>query len=228
MGNSLCPRVLPGGRPIGRPAPFRIVPPLCLGILREIPVLLGNYGGKYSGDPAFEPVWAALDRRQATVFIHPAMPGIEVNPGMPGPLVDYPFDTTRTAVQLVLNGVMTRFPHVKVILSHGGVILPYAAHRFAELAPGVRSGVPPASELLCLFQRFYFDIALSSGPAALPSLTAFGRTCRIPYGSDLPYARASVGASFTCKLDVYAALQDDEHAAINFGNALDLFPRLRK
>ena len=123
---------------------------------------------------------------------------------------------------------MSRHTHINIILSHAGGFLPYAAHRFAEAAPGVRNDVPPADVLLGLFQRFYFDTALSASPAALPSLTAFAGVSRILYGSDFPYAPASVGASFTAKLDAYAGLQEAEHTAINYGNALALFPRLAK
>ncbi|MCD4503170.1 amidohydrolase [Chromobacterium piscinae] len=189
-------------------------------------VLLSNYGGQYLGDPAFEPVWAELNRRRATVFIHPGKPGIDAIAGMPGPLVDYPFDTTRTAVQMVLNGTLARHPDVNVILSHAGGFLPYASHRFAELAPGVRHDVPTTEELLRLSQRFYFDTALSSARIALPSLTAFAGVDRILYGSDYPYAPAAVGASFTAQLDACAELSAAEHAAINRRNALALFPRL--
>ncbi|QND83216.1 2-amino-3-carboxymuconate 6-semialdehyde decarboxylase [Chromobacterium vaccinii] len=191
-------------------------------------VLLSNYRGQYLGDPAFEPVWAELNRRRATVFIHPGKPAIDAIAGMPSPLVDYPFDTTRTAVQMVLNGTLARHPDVNVILSHAGGFLPYASHRFAELAQGVRNDVPATEELLRLFQRFYFDTALASSPAALPSLTAFAGAGRILYGSDYPYAPASVGASFTAELDACAELSPAEHAAINHRNALALFPRRAK
>src|SRR3984893_9250388 len=68
-------------------------------------ILLANYAGKYLGDTAFEPLWAELDRRQAVVFVHPGQPPFPMVAGVAGPLVDYPFDTTRTAVQLVLNGI---------------------------------------------------------------------------------------------------------------------------
>ncbi|AOJ88519.1 amidohydrolase [Burkholderia sp. MSMB0856] len=188
-------------------------------------VLLSNYGGVYLGDAAFEAVWAALDRRHAVVFIHPAKPAIDVLAGMPGPLLDYPFDTTRTALQLVLNGVVARYPNVRIILSHAGGFLPYTAYRFAELAPGVRDDVPDRDGLLDLLRTFYFDTALSS-PSALPSLMAFARPAHILYGSDFPYAPASVSMSFAVEQDAYTALDSAGHASINHDNGLALFSRV--
>jgi predicted TIM-barrel fold metal-dependent hydrolase len=190
-------------------------------------VLLSNYAGHYLGDPAFGPLWSELDRRAAVVFIHPAKPQAPIIDGIPGPIVDYPFDTTRTAVQLVLNGVVARSPRVKIILSHAGGFVPYAAHRFAELAPAVRPNVPPAPELIESFRSFNFDTALSSGPASLLALQNFARPGHILYGSDFPYAPASVGASFTAKLDTFE-FPRDVRAAINNGSAQQIFSRFRE
>ncbi len=190
-------------------------------------VLLSNYAGHYLGDPAFGPLWAELERRSAVVFIHPAKPAIPIIEGIPGPIVDYPFDTTRTAVQLVLNGVITRCPRVEIILSHAGGFLPFAAHRFAELAPAARTDVPATAELLESFRSFYFDTALSSSPASLLALHSFARPGHILYGSDFPYAPASVAASFTAKLDAFEDLSREARAAIDNGGARKLLPRLR-
>jgi predicted TIM-barrel fold metal-dependent hydrolase len=190
-------------------------------------ILLSNYGGKYLGDEAFEPLWAEFGRRQAVVFVHPGQPPLPTAPGVAGPLVDYPFDTTRAAVQLVLNGVVDRHPGARIILAHAGGFLPYASHRFAELASVFRPDAAPPADILASFQRFYFDTALSSGPAALPTLKAFAGSDHILFGSDFPYAPAAIGASFTAKLDSYAGLTADEHKAISHGNAGTLFPRLR-
>jgi len=190
-------------------------------------ILLSNYAGHYLGDPAFGPLWAELDRRAAVVFIHPAKPQIPIIEDIPGPIVDYPFDTTRTAVQLVLSGVVARSPRVKIILSHAGGFVPYAAHRFAELAPAVRPDVPPAPALIESFRSFYFDTALSSGPASLLALQSFARPGHILYGSDFPYAPASVGAAFTAKLDSFD-LPRSVRAAINNGGAQQIFARLRE
>src|ERR1700730_16287020 len=189
-------------------------------------VLLSNYAGHYLGDAAFGPLWAELDRRAAVVFVHPAKPAIPVIEGIPGPIVDYPFDTTRSAVQLVLNGVIARSPRVTIILSHAGGFLPYAAHRFADVASAVRIDVPATADLLESFRSFYFDPALSSSPASLLALQSFARPGHILYGSDFPYAPASVGASFTAKLDSFEGLSRETRAAIDNGGARELFARL--
>jgi aminocarboxymuconate-semialdehyde decarboxylase len=188
-------------------------------------VLLGNYAEKYLGDSIFEPLWAELHSRKVVVFVHPALPVPPVV-GVAGPLVDYPFDTTRTAVQLVLNGIVDRYAGVRIILAHAGGFVPYASHRFAELAHVFRPDAAKPTDILASFRRFYFDTALSSSPAALPTLKSFAKHDRILFGTDFPFAPADVTASFTAKLDSYDDLTGKERRAINHGNASRLFPRL--
>jgi predicted TIM-barrel fold metal-dependent hydrolase len=189
-------------------------------------ILLANYAGKYLGDAAFEPLWAALDSRQAIVFVDPGQPSFPTVAGVAGALADYPFDTTRTAVQLVLNGIVDRYPGVRIILAHAGGFLPYASRRFAELARVFRPDTANPGALLASFQRFYFDTALSSGPAALLSLKAFAGSGRILFGSDFPYAPAGIDASFTAELDANDGLTANDHRAISHSTAWTLFPRL--
>ncbi len=191
-------------------------------------VLLTNYEDQYLGEELYHPLWAELNKRKAVVFIHPGKPAINVIPGIPGPIVDYPFDTTRAAVSMVFKGVMRKFPDMKVILSHAGGFLPYASHRFAELQEGLNPGKVNKDDIIAEFKNFYFDTALSSSEAALPTLLAFAKPGHILFGSDYPYAPAAVGASFAKKLDAYAGFKGDEHAQINRQNALALFPRLAK
>ncbi len=116
---------------------------------------------------------------------------------------------------------------MRVILSHAGGFLPFATERFAEAAALVRPNNSPAQTLEA-FRRFYFDTALSSGPAALQSLKTFAGNGRILFGSDFPYAPAELGGKFTAKLDADTALTDRDRAAINHENAHGLFERLRK
>jgi aminocarboxymuconate-semialdehyde decarboxylase len=188
-------------------------------------LMLSNINGRYAGDSYLEPVWAELDRRHAIVFLHPAQPQLPLAAGEAAPLIDYPFDTTRAAVQMVLTGVTRRYPNVRVILAHAGGFLPYIAHRVAELNKVFDKNSLTTEELLDQCRRFYVDTALSTSPAALPTLTAFMPHDHILFGSDNPYAPPEVSSIFTSHLDE-APLTPQDAAAINRGNALALFPRL--
>ncbi len=197
--------------------------------------LLSNYGDRYLGDPWLEPLWAELDRRAAIVFVHPTRLAQPELTGIAAPIVDFPFATTRAAVEMVMNGVMDRYRKMRVILSHGGGFLPYAAYRFATLAVSGPPGSPKSEtfetdtqRVLATFRRFYFDTALSSGPLALPSLQAFADPARILFGSDYPYAPGGISESFTAMLDGSELLTPPAIAAINRGNAGALFPKWRR
>ncbi|NMD54261.1 MULTISPECIES: amidohydrolase family protein [Tsukamurella] len=189
-------------------------------------VLLSNYDGVYLGDPAYTPLWETLDRHRAVVFIHPAHAQLPLLPDMPGPLVDYPFDTTRNAVHMVLHGITDRFPNIRIILSHAGGFVPYAALRFCELQAALDPAGRSSDELLAAFRTFYWDTALSSGRYAFAALREFADPSRILYGSDFPYAPPAVGTRFTRILDEESDLDPDAAAAIDRGNALRIVDRL--
>lgn len=190
-------------------------------------VLLSNYEGVYLGDDRYTPVWDALDRHRAVVFIHPGHPILlPVLPGIPGSIVDYPFDTTRNAVHMVYNGITTRFPGTRIILSHAGGFVPYAALRFALAGATFDPHGPTADDLLARLRGFYFDTALSSGEFALASLAKFADPSRILFGSDFPYAPAAAGTRFTELLDSGSGLTAEQSTAIDTTNAMSLFPRL--
>ncbi|WP_232423295.1 amidohydrolase family protein [Mycobacterium sp. 155] len=144
--------------------------------------------------------------------------------GVPGPLVDYPFDTTRNAVHVVFNGILTRYPNVKIILSHAGGFVPYAALRFCLLQPALQPKGPTADELLAQFKLFYWDTALSSGKYTFATLSEFADPERILFGSDYPYASPAVSAEFTRILDEETGLTAEQATAINSGNARSFSP----
>ncbi len=74
--------------------------------------MMTSYGAKYLGDPAFTPVMEELNRRQATVFVHPLQPQCCTNvvPGVPDVVVEYGTETSRTIASLLMNHVTIRFP----------------------------------------------------------------------------------------------------------------------
>jgi len=187
-------------------------------------VLLANNAGTYLGEEGQDDLFAALNERAAVVFIHPAdLPGPTV-PGVAPFATDFLLDTTRAAYLLVRNGIRRKYPNIRFILSHAGGFVPYASHRMAVAIMG-DTGRSPADSLDD-FSSFYFDTALSSSAAALPTLLAFANPGHITFGSDWPFAPVAAGQLFAAGLDTYPGLDADTRDAINRTNALALFPRL--
>lgn len=185
-------------------------------------VLLASSNGTYLGEAGQDALWSVLDRRSAVVFVHPnQLAGPQVD-GIPPFAVDFLLDTTRAAYLLVRNGIRRKYPNIRFILSHAGGFVPYASHRMAWTI-ALDTTTDPAAALVD-FAGFYFDTALSSSPAALPTLLAFAGAERVTFGSDFPYAPTPVGALFGRNLEEYLAGSADA-AAIGRANALALFPR---
>lgn len=184
-------------------------------------VLLTNVRGRYLGDATMEPLMEELERRKAVVFVHPSeLPTPPVH-GIPPFVADFLLDTTRAGINMARRGWLDRYPNVKIILSHGGGFIPYAAERIARMCS---PDGDPAGGIERL-KRFYFDTALSSSAYALPSLLAFADASRVTFGSDWPYAPKERSLHFARLLDEFE-LAGDLRSAINRGNAARLFPRL--
>lgn len=187
-------------------------------------VLLANNAGIYLGQDGQDDLFAALDARSAVVFIHPAiLPGPAVD-GVAPFAADFLLDTTRAAYLLVRNQICRRYPNIKFILSHAGGFVPYASHRMAVAIMGDTGR--SLTDTLDDFAGFYFDTALSSSAAALPSLLAFAKPGHVTFGSDWPFAPVAAGKLFAAGLETYPGLDASARGAIERSNALALFPRL--
>jgi predicted TIM-barrel fold metal-dependent hydrolase len=189
--------------------------------------LLTSVDERYIGHPDFEPVYEELDRRRAVVFIHPCYPpGTEARGWtIPRMLIDYPFETTKVAVNLIFNGVIARRPNIRFILAHAGGTLPFLAHRVSifDQSTAFRDNYPDGA--LASIKRFWFDTALSGDAVPLAALKAVADPSRILFGSDYPYVSENVVAAETRGFDFWAGFNDAERAAVNRTNATVLFPR---
>lgn len=149
-----------------------------------------GHGNTYLGHPDVEPIWRELHKRKAVVFVHSTYPAdaTMVNPKMPLPMVDYPHETTRAAMDMVVMGTRQKYPDCKVILSHAGGTLPYLISRLAipmlkapDFSTYHMAGTT-RDKIMQDFKSFYYDIALSSSPQVLIMLFQMVPSDHILYG----------------------------------------------
>lgn len=160
-------------------------------------ILMTNYGGAYLGDDRFEPVFAELDRRNASVLVHPTTPASfgQLGLGRPGPLIEFPMDTARTVVDAIFAGLFLRHPNLRVVLAHAGGVLPALSQRILSL--GVKPWVANPGQLTCEQLRaqlasLYFDTAIAGTPVTLlPVIDVAGRA-HLVFGTDFPPAGTDV------------------------------------
>jgi len=189
-------------------------------------ILIANTHGRYLGEAMDLPLFEELNRRKAVIFIHPSeLPGPKA-PDVAPFAADFLLDTSRAAFRLVRNGFIRKFPQLKIILSHAGGFVPYASYRMAGAIS--LETKRPMEDVLEDFRSFYFDTALSSTPAALPSLLAFAKPGHILFGSDYPFAPAAGVGFFAGMLDAFPGLDAAGHEAINRNSATNLFPFIQR
>ena len=189
--------------------------------------LLTSVDDRYIGHPDFEPVYAELDRRRAVVLIHPCYPpGTEADGwDIPRMLIDYPFETTRVAINLIFKGVLARYPNIRFILSHSGGTLPFLVHRVAIFDKRTPFQENYPDGVAVAVGKFWFDTALSGAAVPLQGLTGIADPSRILFGTDYPYIPADAVAEETAGLDAWPGFSDDKRAAVDRTNAAALFPR---
>ncbi|MDP4593973.1 MAG: amidohydrolase [Beijerinckiaceae bacterium] len=220
----------------GRFGSFAVLPlPDVEGSLREIEyacdvlkadgiALMTNFNDKYPGDEAFAPVLEELNRRKAVVYFHPTAASFVEGaiPGVPGPTIEFPFDTTRAITSLVINGALTRFPDIRFIFSHGGGVLPMVAGRMAGLVRNRKdlsalfpNGVAQEFKKLCV------DVVGVYDRSCYDAVRNLMGTSQLLFGSDFPFWAPETAVDGVAGL----GLDDAEKSRVERDNALHLFPR---
>lgn len=139
-------------------------------------------------DPFFTPLWEEANHQSAILFIHPLLaedPRLQKRM-MPN-LIGIPWETTICATDILLSGLLDRYPNVKILLAHGGGFLPYQIgrlHKGYEKWSAVSS--PLQAPPLDYLRRFWYDNVLWSSES-LDFLTQTVGEEKIVPGSDYPF-----------------------------------------
>ncbi|KAI0972151.1 amidohydrolase family protein [Xylaria arbuscula] len=183
--------------------------------------------GGYLGHPDYLPIWEELNARKAVVFVHPInnKNPTYVDERLPMPAFDWPHETGRTAMSMILNKRLQQFPDVKIILSHGGGTLAALVQRSTMISMPTFGAVMSAEDIINQAKSFYFDLALSGSNEMLPLVLGFANPGHVLFGSDFPHATVPFSQTFTKFIDEYA-IDDEKRKDIYNGAAQKLFPRL--
>lgn len=195
-----------------------------------------NIHGVYLGNPCLDPIFEELNRHQAVVALHPNKPGSvpeHVVEGLPIPIMEFLFDTTRTVTNMILKGTLKRFPDIKFIIPHAGAFLAILADR---LVPALQM-IPAAFgenlnkgedklDVYAALNQLYYDVAGACLPRQLADLLQIVDVEHLLYGSDYPYTPDFGCLALAAALNKTDLLTDKERHAIFHDNALKLFPRL--
>jgi predicted TIM-barrel fold metal-dependent hydrolase len=188
--------------------------------------VLTSYGTAWLGDPTFAPVMAELNRRKAVVYTHPTDAACcqGLIPRVANQMLEYPTDTTRTVVSLVVSDTAAKNPDVRFIFSHAGGTLTSVAGRLlgAEMtADNLGKAAAPNTRLFQL-RRFFYDTAGSANPVNMQALRALVPTSQIVFGTDAPFFD---GAPQVAGLQ-RAGFTPAELQGVERDNALAILPRL--
>ena len=182
--------------------------------------LTSNYHGKYLGDPVLDPVFAELNRRKAVVFVHPTVPPHwkAFTVGLPAPVMEYVFDSTRMAQRLVQAGAKARFPDITIMVAHGGGTLPFTKQRVVKFFKDGKHDI---------FDTFAYELPATTEPEQIRALMQFANPDLCFMGFDNPFMKPEWWGPLQQTLEAYdfdpGVLQ-----AIKHRNALRLFPKVQE
>lgn len=190
-------------------------------------LLSSNHQGMYMGDPRLDPLYSELNQRGSLVFVHPTSPACSCCPRLadryPQPMLEFMFETTRSVTDMILAGVLQRFPRLRLIVPHAGALIPTLASRIALSAAVLRdaAGSPPPS-LSEALRHLYFDLAGSPVPHQLRALLEVADPQRILYGSDYPFTPRQVCDSLLRQLERTPLLEAPLQEMVLRDNAITL------
>lgn len=174
-------------------------------------------GGAYLGDARFRDFWAAAEETRALVFVHPSSRGFAL-PAMGEHYlwntVGNPVETALTAAHMLGAGVLDERPGLRVLLAHGGGVLPALRGRLAR----EQEIHPPGRDVVAALRRFHVDTVVHDVDVLRGLVELFGAE-HVLLGSDYPF---DMGAERPAEIVRALGLAPAEETAILGGNALRL------
>ncbi|MDQ1504723.1 MAG: aminocarboxymuconate-semialdehyde decarboxylase [Actinomycetota bacterium] len=182
--------------------------------------------GRDLADPAFDDFFSAADELDALLLVHPgALP--EADAARLAPLglgfgVGMPCETAVAAAQLIVGGVLSARPRLKVCLAHGGGALPMLLGRLDrgyDVLPGMAARLHERPSVVA--RRLWAD-SLTYDPQTLAlTLARFGND-HVVVGTDYPFAAQETPGATIRAARAAGYCDEATYRAVAAGNAATL------
>jgi predicted TIM-barrel fold metal-dependent hydrolase len=192
-----------------------------------------SYGDMWLGDPKLRPIFEELSRRNAVVYVHPndapcctpATMSYEKS-GVNGAWIEWPMNTARTILSVMLAGYTRELPKVRFIFSHAGGVMPLLVSRIQGFTDWNAIGPEKLRQMFpdgiaTEFKSFYFEGAQGFDAPNFDALRKLVPDTHILFGTD--YNRFPI--AHTVKIFESLKLSAATKHAIERGNAETLLPR---
>ncbi|KAL8291380.1 hypothetical protein RQP46_002358 [Phenoliferia psychrophenolica] len=188
----------------------------------------GPDGVRFFDQPEYDIFWETIAKLDTVVYIHPRTPTPEIvekfwagRKWLNGASLSFTFGVASHVLGLCVNGVFDRFPNVKVMIGHGGEIIPYnlwrTNHRL-ELFARLR-GMPMKHDLRHYLAKniFITTSGFYSTPGLALALNEVGAD-NILFAIDHPYEEMEPATTWFDALQ----LNNNDKAKIGRTNAIKL------
>lgn len=178
--------------------------------------------GRSLAHPAFEPIYAELDRRGATVLLHPA--GMAAGSPLIADhdltwMLGAPVEDTLAVLHLIRSGIATRYQRIRFVACHLGGALPLLLPRLDRLSLWEAPDMPEPPS--CAAARFWYETTAHGHTPALRAAVDTLGADRLVLGSDYPYQRNEWYVRAVSYVHDAGLSADDEEAILG-GNAAPL------
>ncbi|MBK5355814.1 amidohydrolase [Pseudomonas sp. TH41] len=178
-----------------------------------------NINGIAISDRRFDPFFAALQEEDMCLFVHALHPTKErlYGPPLIEALVGFPNETGLCIAGFIANGVLDRFPRLRIAFSHGGgsfpMILPRLQHGWETSKP-LREAILRSPQEVA--RQFWYDTLVYSEPALAYLMQIYGKS-QLMIGTDYPFV---IRESHPARRLQGLGLSVADHEALQVGNCL--------